>query len=167
MGMQMRPQGGDPRFYAPNRDIAYCFPQMMRKALAALDDEETRPPWIAEYLEYTGTTQDDICAAAKAMADGIAHFVDVDKPPPETPQASLEESGFFGAPPAAQLVISARLGQVFTGLFFTAVRDITPQGMESPVSADMATMVQEAAELTQKIESATVVANDAQQDDPS
>lgn len=167
MGMQMRPQGGDPRFYAPNRDIAYCFPQMMRKALAALDDEENRPPWIAEYLEYTGTTQDDICAAAKAMADGIAHFVDVDKPPPETPQASLEESGFFESPPAAQLVISARLGQVFTGLFFTAVRDITPQGMESPVSADMATMVQEAAELTQKIESATVETNDAQQDDPS
>lgn len=155
MGMQMRPQGGDPRFYAPNRDIAYCFTHIVSVALAALDDEEKRPPWIADYMEHTGTTQDDLCAAAKAMADGIANFVDVDKPP-ETPHESLDQSGFLDSPPAAQLILSARIGQVLTGLFFTAVRDITPAGSRSPVSDDMATMVAEAARLTDDIESTKV-----------
>ena len=108
MTAMIRGSEGDSRFYSPNRDVAYCYVQMVTRALKQLDVEDTWAAWVGDYLRHTGTTVDDIGETAKCLADGIADFIgDLTI---ESPKDALEKSGFLTSNPAAQLVICAKIG---------------------------------------------------------
>ena len=148
-GAMIRGSEGDSRFYSPNRDVAYCYVQMVTKALQQLDSEDTWAAWVGDYLRYTDTTVEDIGVSAQALADGIADFIgDLAI---ESPKDALEKSGFLSSNPAAQLVICAKIGQMFTGMYFNAIRDVTPMGGEPPVQKDLEVLANEAARVAETL----------------
>jgi hypothetical protein len=154
MVAMIRGSEGDSRFYSPNRDVAYCYVQMVTKALQHLDVEDTWAAWVGDYLRHTGTTVDDIGETAKCLADGIADFIgDLSI---ESPNDALEKSGFLASNPAAQLVICAKIGQMFTGMYFNAIRDVTPMGGESPIQKDMEILANEAAAVAKTLAQALI-----------
>ncbi len=141
--------GGDSRKYSPNRDIAYVFPQLCKSAISALDSPELWKGGIKKYLESTGTTVEDVAAASRAFAQGIVLFT---KYGLSSPGEALGQAGFFDTPEPAQDVIAMRLGHVFTGAFFTAIRDVTPMGGQPPAYRDIESLVHTAEMFARELE---------------
>jgi hypothetical protein len=147
--LQYSPKDGDTRKYSPNRDIAYVFPQLCKAAIAGLDDEDLWKGGLGQYLRSRGVTVEDIAQAATKFAEGIVLFT---KYGMKSPRAALEQAGFFDTHEVAQDAIMMRLGQVFTGAFFTAIRDVTPMGGQPPVARDIESLVYSSKELSRDIE---------------
>lgn len=131
--LQIRPTSGDRRFYSPNRDLAYCFPNLFKIALKELIDDSSwiNHSWWSDYLKFHSVSVEDIQEAAVAMMLSFQYFSDKDC---DSPAAALVKADFFNTKPAAQLAIAARLGQVCTGAFFTSLRDIMRDDDELPTS---------------------------------
>jgi hypothetical protein len=136
--LQYSQRDGDSRKYAPNRDIAYVFPQLITEAIRGLDDETLWQGGIKDYLKFRNITVADIGEAAQTFAQGIALFT---KYGYDSPREALGQSGFFDTPEAAQDAIMMRIGQVVAGAFFVAIRDVTPMGGQTPVSRDIDSMI--------------------------
>jgi hypothetical protein len=147
--LQYSPRDGDSRKYSPNRDIAYVFPQLCTAAIAGLDSDDLWKGGLGQYLRFRGVTIDDITKAATAFAEGIVLFT---KYGMDSPRAALEQAGFFDTHEVAQDAIMMRLGQVFTGAFFTGIRDVTPMGGQPPVHRDIETLVYTSKEFARDIE---------------
>ncbi len=118
MPIQMRPQGGGLP-YAPYRDIVNCMPSLARRAAYCLADEY-REPWFDEYLKATGTNDEQLGEAAVALAQ----FINLCRQPElDAPDKVLAKSKFADLPPAAQLAILAKVGQVTLAMFYGSSRD--------------------------------------------
>ncbi len=130
--LQLRPTNGDSRFYAPNRDLAYCFPFLVRTALEGITDEAWKAePWWSEYLDFHNVTMDDVTEAAGAMARAFKLFTDKEC---TSPAEALANSGFFDTKPQAQLAIAAKIGQAAVGAFYVSIRDTLRDEEDPPAS---------------------------------
>jgi hypothetical protein len=139
-GLNIRPNGKpEAEPYNPNRDIAFCAPSILKAAIWGLRKANWEP-WVTPYLEYSHCTE-------AALADAVVKFayalraMRVDHRV-TSPKEALELSGFLATPAAAQFVIMAKVGQVMTGAFFNAIRDVTYIGDGS--RKDIEQMVEEA-----------------------
>lgn len=127
-GVQMRLNPSDSRFFSPDRDLAWCTPHLVLRALQGLDPDK-QEPWVLHYLESQGITNEQLCEGASA----IATFMNtaVFDPKYENPFDAFKAAGFFELPNPVQTIVLAKIGQVFMSAFFPSIRDVT-KGPESP-----------------------------------
>lgn len=147
MTLQYRPKGADDApMYAPDRDIAYNFPGLVRVAMYGLHPDH-QEALFGDYLREHGVTDADLGRAAVVTADTLRWMSADDVP---TATAALERSGFFGLPFAAQVAICCRIGQVMLAAYYEGVRDTLPMG--APTPATIESLCQEARELSRSFE---------------
>lgn len=144
INMRMTPQ--DPRFFSPDRDLAYCTPHLVHRAVLGLDPEH-QEPWIKKFLAAQNITSESLIDGARILAEYMNKAL-LD-PKYKHPYEALLASGFFDLPDEVQVVILAKIGQVFLSGFFTAIRDVLRDPNDPPASlqkiADAATTLQESA----------------------
>jgi hypothetical protein len=130
MPVQMRLSPSDERFYSPDRDLAYCTPHLVLRAMQSLDPDN-QEPWIKEYLAANNITNDQLVEGAASLAIYLNKTM-LD-PQYKEPYDALNAAGFFSLPQAVQNVICMKLGQVFVSAFFSAIRDVTRDPNDPPM----------------------------------
>lgn len=130
MGMNIRGHV-DTRRYNPSRDISYAWPNLMKGALTAFDKEVNEP--VTECLVKTFNVDDH------ALGELVSRYANYFKACLEqgdkgfkTPEQALASVGFFDLPPSHQAVILARLGQIITGAFFYAIKEVYVDSDDPP-----------------------------------
>lgn len=143
MPLQMRPKNAsaDAPMYAPARDLAHCFPSLVRQAIYGLNDIALED-WFKDYLKTNAVSQNDLCAVAESVAKTLANYTDTKY---KSPMDALLASGFYDTPPVAQAAFCIKLGQAFLGAYFTAVRDILKY--DDPAPAEIVDLARDAKEL--------------------
>lgn len=134
MTIGYRPQGSAGPLYHPERDFAYITPTLMRQAIDNMSEPPN--PEIAEWKKQNNITEADIVAAAEALADAQRDFVSTADPVTSLYQA-LHRRDYFALPVAVRLLLQAMIGEVMTGAWFKAVREVSIKGEESPVQNEM------------------------------
>lgn len=143
---QFRPKNGDDRMYNPDRDLAWCYPSLIKAAIQGLDDGKIGV-WYGDYLKAKGVTPDDLRQVVKTLSDSFQYFVNDESV--NSPEDALRKSGFLAVNPAAQLVLMARIGQVMLGAFFSGIRDVTEMDLppHPQIEGDLAAFVYAATQL--------------------
>lgn len=126
MTLQLRPKAGEGVHnvaYAPARDIAYLYPNVVQAMENMLYQQKF--PVLKTWLQSEGVTEEELAKTVEAycLFLNLAH-----KEPEETVEMCLERSGFTGMPAPAQVALMFYLGSIMTGTFFKGIRDITPLG---------------------------------------
>lgn len=122
MPVNMRPPGAAGPMYAPERDLAYIAPTLLRAAIVSLDPPNILPS-LRAYMDQHGVTDADLAKAINAIAEAQTLFVgtlDV-----RSPYDALQAAGFLDLSGAIQGVVLAAFGRVLLGAWFQAVRDTT------------------------------------------
>lgn len=127
-------KGDSGPLYNPERDYAYITPTLMRIAIENLDAESGL---IADLKKQHNITQDEVVKIAEALAEAQKDFVNAADPVSSFSQA-LRRHGFQNFRPAVQQLLFASVGEVFCAAWFTAVREVSLVGEESPAAEDMA-----------------------------
>jgi hypothetical protein len=123
-------KGDQGPLYNPERDYAYITPTLMRIAIENLDNA------IREN-EADGVTADEVVKIAECLANAQRDFVNAADPVTSFEQA-LRRHGFFAFRLKVQQLLFATIGEVFCAAWFTAVREVSVVGEESPAGEDMA-----------------------------
>lgn len=131
MPLQLRQTNGDGRLFSPDRDLAYCTPHLVFRALRGLDPDN-QEAWILGYLAKEYVTNDELVQVAKAVAEYMNKAVF--DPAYTEPYAALKASGFFDVRMAAQMAVCAKIGQVFLSAFFVSIRDATNDHEKPPLN---------------------------------
>lgn len=118
MPMKLRPKGSNDPFYNPNRDLAYCYPQMVEEIAKRFNDH--RWGYLESMAEQYGASFDSLCDAMDAY---IAFLNAAHREPEKAMQQVMADSGWLSQPKAAQVAIMAMLGTVCTGQLFYAIRE--------------------------------------------
>lgn len=121
----------DTRRYNPARDIAYAYPNMVRAAFAGLEADKA-DFWMARYLKDHGVGEEGVAEAAVCLAKYFN--IAMNDPAVTNPKEALEKAGFLALHSAAQHAVMIRIGQVATGMFFPAVREVYYEGEQPPVN---------------------------------
>lgn len=116
--------------YNPERDYAYITPTLMRVAIENLDR-------AIAHNKTDGITPDEIVRVAECLADAQRDFVNAADPVQSFDQA-LRRHGFYNFRECVQRLLFASIGEVFCAAWFTAVREVSVVGEESPAGEDMA-----------------------------
>ena len=122
MPLNMRPPGAEGPMYAPERDIAYIAPTLLRAAINSLEPSRMPAP-LRAFLADQGVTDAQLAAAIEKIAEAQSLFVgtiDV-----RSPYDALNAVGFLDTPQAAQAIIFAAFGKALIGAWFQGVRDVT------------------------------------------
>lgn len=147
---QFRPKG-DPTAspYAPQRDLANIFLPMLRETFASLDAANWND-FFKELFESRGITEEDLGKIVPKFAEAYRLFIrdrTVD-----SPMKAFEQAGLTDEADPVKYALFCRLGEVVTGGFFIALRDVTMQGHESPCASDMASMLAAGRELAHRLD---------------
>lgn len=129
-----RKKGEAGPLYNPERDYAYITPTLMRIAIENLDADTGM---VADLKRRNEITQEEIVKIAGSLADAQKDFVNAADPVTSFEQA-MRRHGVYDCRPAVQQLLFASLGEVFCAAWFTAVREVSVVGEESPAGEDMA-----------------------------
>jgi hypothetical protein len=142
--------------YNPERDYAYITPTLMRQAIEKLDanDDVDRSRWRAEQ----NITDQEIVTIAEALAEAQRNFVNAAEPVTSFDTA-LSRHSFFDFRYCVRQYLWAAIGEVFCAAWFSAVREVSVVGQESPAQTDMARFVAAVREFANKNKSPTYAAN--------
>lgn len=146
---QIRPKG-DPTAlpYAPQRDLANIYLPMLREVFNGLESENL-PPFYKELFMQFNVTDVDIGQAVTVMTDAHTYFIRDQTV--SSPADAFAKAGVGAIHPAIQHALFSRIGEVLTGGFFVALRDITLQGQQSPAYSTMAEMVAAGRQLSDRL----------------
>lgn len=131
--------------YAPDRDLGWNYIPTVTQVLQSLAPERW-PEWLRAYADANGVTADDIGRCAIAFATALDKFSDPDTP---DPMSALDAAQFFAVPEAARNIFLMRLGQHMTGMYFTAVRQLTCPDVPQPLTQQLAVMMKKVEELVE------------------
>lgn len=147
---QIRPEG-DPSAppYAPQRDVANIFLPMLREVFTSLDEKNWNP-FFQRMFEQHGITEDQLGELVTKFME--AHRLFIRDRTVNSPADAFEQAGLTAAADPVKYALFCRLGEVVTGGFFIALRDVTMQGHESAVASDMATMIAAGIELAHRLD---------------
>ena len=112
--------------YAPARDFAYNYPQMIKCIIEAFNKDH----WPA-LLGVLGEGLDEDYVWGQAIAAKDAYCAYLNKcceDPSESLEQVLDRSGWNGVDELGQIAFLAMMGQVMTGQLFQGLRDITYEG---------------------------------------
>jgi hypothetical protein len=130
MGMNIKGHV-DTRRYNPSRDIAYAWPNLMKAALIGFDKERSEPI-TAKLIKDYGVTDEEL----GDLVDKYAHYfkacLEQGEKEYKGPEDALAACGFFDLPLTHQAVILTRMGQVITGAFYYAIRDVHVDSDDPP-----------------------------------
>jgi len=136
---QIRPKNNPDGFpYSPQRDLANIYLPMMREVMLGLDKEHWSDARKTAF-ERDGVTEEMLGKAAMLFAH--AHSLFIREPGITSPEDAFIQAGFMELPEVVRTAMFSRLGEVVTGGFFVGLRDITIQGLNSPVQTEMADML--------------------------
>lgn len=132
-----RQKGQDGPLYNPERDFAYITPTLMARAVANMEcgydnDDETRK-WCDDH----GITKADMAKVAEALALAQRDFVNSADPVNSFEHALLRRDFFFFSAALRQYLFAA-IGETVCAAWFTAVREVSVVGEESPAQSNMA-----------------------------
>lgn len=108
--------------YAPERDLAYVAPTLLRAAIDSLDPQRITPS-LRSYMIRHEITDEQLADAIQKIAEAQALFVgtlDV-----TTPHEALEAVGFLDVHNDVQGVVLAAFGRVLLAAWFKSVRETT------------------------------------------
>jgi len=123
-------KGDSGPLYNPERDYAYITPTLMRIAIENLDN-------LIATNNTDAITPVEIVKIAECLADAQRDFVNAADPVQSLEQA-LRRHGFYDFRPCVRRLLFASIGEVCCAAWFTAVREVSVVGEESPASEDMA-----------------------------
>lgn len=151
-----RLKGDSGPMYNPERDYAYITPTLMRQAVEKLDanDDVDRARWRAEQ----SISDVEIASIAEALAIAQRDFVN-GADPAASFDAALNRHNFFNFRYCVRQYLWATVGEIFCAAWFTAVREVSIVGQESPAQTDMARFVAAVREFANKSKSTTYDAN--------
>lgn len=125
MPLQIRPQSGglSQVAYAPARDIAHLYPNVIQHAENFL--YEKRTPALHEWIEREGVTEDELAETVRTfcVALNMAH-----QNPEDQWHDVLKKSGFEDQPEPAKIGFCYYIGTLMTTTFFMGLRDIVMLG---------------------------------------
>lgn len=110
--------------YAPERDLAHLYSPMFVEVLNGLRTgnwSEAMREIIPEPL-----TEEQLAEGAGCMTNAMDTFIRDDEV--DSPLKAFAKAGFYKLPALVQLVLFARIGEVVTGGFAVALRDVTVRG---------------------------------------
>ena len=128
--LQARLSANDDRLYNVYRDIGHNFADVMREVAARLEDE--RWAELREVLVRDDITMDDLGEACQALCLFVT--IAVEKPE-ESMGEVLSRSGWHAILPPAQIAVTAILGTVMMGYYFSGVREATLGGVGPALKA--------------------------------
>lgn len=139
MTIGYKKKGDNGPLYNPERDYAYITPTLMRIAIERMEHPapEARGDWEKFWVNDNGVTPDEVNNAAVALAKAQRDFVNGADPVASLTDA-LNRHEWTSVPYAARMLLLASVGEVFLGAWFTAVREVSIVGEESPAQLDMA-----------------------------
>lgn len=154
IGYRLKSDSGP--MYNPERDYAYITPTLMRQAIEKLDanDDVDRSRWRSEQ----NITEAEIASIAEALASAQRDFVN-GADPVMSFDAALNRHNFFNFRYCVRQYLWAAVGEIFCAAWFTAVREVSIVGQESPAQTDMARFVAAVREFANKNKSATYDVN--------
>lgn len=130
-----RRKGENGPMYNPERDYAYITPTLMRIAIEYLEVNEPK-----EKVEWRGKEQisnEEINRAVVALANAQRDFVNAADPVRNFEQALMRHD-FYSCRYLVRQFLFATIGEVFCAAWFSAVREVSIVGEESPAQTDMA-----------------------------
>lgn len=116
-------ENGEERRSSPARDVAFFWPQLVQLAGDGLVQGHIEP-WLRDYLDQHGVDESQLAATLYCYTRFCELAVHPDY---DHPRKALAASGFFDCPPAAQLAVCAKLGQIVTGAFWAGIRSSNPE----------------------------------------
>ena len=145
LGVRMTdPQTNREYHFAPARDIAYLWPQLIELAYTGFAEMQWEP-WFGDYLKHTNTNQGDVIKALVAYSKFCMNSVVTEI---TSPYDALKEAGFFDCPLPAQLVVMAKFGQLLTGAFWAGIRSNTEQGQ---IPAEIESLTKHGVQLEKRL----------------
>lgn len=136
---QIRPAGSpDAAVYAPQRDLVNLFLPMMQELLTSLRFENLGSAAKLIQTQHEITEQQFAQAVFK-MAEAVRLFIR--DPSIASPADAYKAVDMEYIDDPCQLVVFAKIGMIFTGGFFVALRDVTIRGEESSYDSQLAAMV--------------------------
>lgn len=136
-----RPDGGDKRWYHPERDISVIGPELLRKVASHFDTVPHPDEYYRMLME--GVSEDE---CRRHLADGVmalARFLNSSfKGDQNCIKTAAEEAGLLREIPIGiRAALMSRLGEVMLGAIYSAMQDITPMGGEPPQARSVAALV--------------------------
>lgn len=122
----------DRRRYNPSRDIAYCWPWIMRASLDRIASG-TGEPWAVNLIDKYKISNEELTKVAKCLASFMASCNKPDESP-SNPKDTIEASGFFDCSEEARLLVLAAMGETMLAAFFLAIRDVLVEDEPSPLN---------------------------------
>lgn len=130
-----RRKGDNGPMYNPERDYAYITPTLMRIAIEYLEVNE--PKEKVDWRNAQQISSEEINTAVVALANAQRDFVNAADPVKSFEQA-LTRHDFYNCRYPVRQFVFAVIGEVFCAAWFSAVREVSLVGEESPAQADMA-----------------------------
>jgi len=107
--LQIRPRdSADRRFYAPERDLVYALPRVLRHALLSFDDYEPTKP--------DAPTREAIIQAAGSLGQLVTAILDGEHPNKEVSRAAIRDWLEFNKPASTficEALTTSLLGQLW------------------------------------------------------
>lgn len=136
---QYRPKGDVGAMpYSPQRDLANIYTPMLREVFAGLDEPNWSPP-LREILNDYKITEAQLSETVTVFVE--AHRLFIRDRTIDSPITAFERAGVMQLPAIVRLALFSRIGEVLTGGFFIALRDVTAQGALTPGHDDMTAMI--------------------------
>lgn len=135
MNIGFRPKGETGPLYHPDRDYAYITPTLMRIAVERLDGKDLSEE-AAAWKEQNKITEEEIAAVVEALARAQRDFVN-SADAVGTLEQALSRRDFYAVRFVVRQFLFAAIGEVMCGAWFTAVRDVSTVGEQTPAEKDM------------------------------
>jgi hypothetical protein len=122
----------DKRRYNPSRDIAYCWPWIMRAAMDRIASG-TGEAWALSFIDKNKISDEELLKTAKALATFMAMC---NKPEecPNNPKEAAQASGLFDCSPDARTLAYAAMGETMLAAFYLGIRDVLVEDEPSPLN---------------------------------
>lgn len=134
--------------YNPERDYAYITPTLMRIAIDNLELNDS--PEIKAWREKEDVSTTAVVAAVTALAKAQRDFVNGADPVASFEQA-LTRHDFYNCSYPVRRYVFAAIGETFCAAWFTAVREVSIVGEESPAQNDMARFTAAVREFSSRV----------------
>jgi hypothetical protein len=140
-----RKKGETGVMYNPERDYAYITPTLMRIAIDNLELNDS--PEVKAWREKEDVSTTAVVAAVTAIAKAQRDFVNSADPVNSFEQA-LGRHDFYNCSYPVRQYVLASIGEIFCAAWFTAVREVSMVGEESPAQNEMARFTAAVREFT-------------------
>jgi len=122
----------DKRRYNPSRDIAYCWPWIMRASMDRVTSG-TGEHWALKVIEKYNISNEELVKVAKCLASFMA-LCNKPEESPSNPKDAVEASGLFDCSEEARLLVLSAMGETMLAAFFLAIRDVLVEDEPSPLN---------------------------------